>query len=127
MHQRMAVVQKQVSITTTGSAGSATGSGTITGLSGFLIDIYLDYNASAPATTDVTVSESVYGTILTRTDTVTDGRFAVRGAIHDATGAAIANQYDLYCLRDSTLTFSIAQSNALTDCLVAYVRYLEAF
>ena len=51
------IYTQQVSITTTGSAGSASGSGYLTGIVGFLLDVYLNYHASCPATADVTISD----------------------------------------------------------------------
>ena len=55
------IATEVVKVTTTGSAGSATGTGYSGSLNGYLVDIYLDFNASAPASTDTTVSYNEIG------------------------------------------------------------------
>jgi hypothetical protein len=116
------IFSQQVSITTTGSAGSATGSGTAIGINGFLLDVYLNYHASAPATTDVTISDPTFGTILVRGNTITDAWHMPRKETCDSTGAG-TGMYELIPVND-TLTISVAQCNALTDALVATVRWI---
>ena len=116
-----------IAVTTTGADGSASGSQASAGsLYGFLLDVYLDYHASAPATTDVTLAYTspANGNILVVTNNATDGLYAPRKQTCDAAGAAITGNYDLFPL-NGTLTLSVAQANALTGAVTARVRYLK--
>jgi hypothetical protein len=113
-----------VSITTTGSAGSATGSGTTIPIMGFLLDVYLNYHASAPATTDVTISDAVFGNVVVNSNSATDAWLAPRKATCDA-AAASTGLYDLVPL-NGPLTISVAQADALANCLVATIRFMRA-
>ena len=122
----------KVSVTTTGAAGSATGDATtVQPVTGKLHAIYLDYDGSAPgATTDVTVSqaESPSATLLTVTDNATDGWYFPRQQVCNA--AATALTYDGTRTVnepfpvDGEITVAVAQSDALTDCVIAYL-YIE--
>lgn len=119
------IAQETVIITTTGAAGSATGSATSSSLTGFLLDVYLDYHASAPATTDVTVAYGApaNGNLTVYSNSATDVLLMPRKNAVDVAGAAITGVYDLYPL-NGTLTVSVAQSDALTGCVTARIRYL---
>ena len=113
-----------VKVTTTGDAGSATGSANSPVLNGELMSIYLDYHASAPGgTTDVTVTYATRGgNVLAVSNSATDALFHPRAAAVSNANAAITNAHDRFPLNDR-LTVSVAQSNALTDCVVAYITY----
>lgn len=113
-----------VTVTTTGSAGSATGSGSSGLLNGELLDVYLNFHASAPATTDTTISETTFGSIMVKTDSSTDARYAPRMATHGPTATALT-WYDRYPLSDSIITISLAQCDALTGAVVATIRWLS--
>jgi hypothetical protein len=89
-----------VSITTVGGAGVAVGSGSTIPIHGYLLDVYLDYHTSCPATCHL----------------------APRLATHDASAAA-TGMYD-YVPLNGSLSISVAQADALTNCLVATVRWL---
>ena len=91
-----------------------------------LIAIHLNYNASAPATTDVTVKSPgnpAEVTHLTVTNNATDGWYHPKTQDHDNVGAAITGSYS-HPLIHNNLTIDVAQADALTDCLEAtiYVR-----
>jgi hypothetical protein len=116
------IAVERVAITTVGSAGSAVGSGTTIPINGFLLDVYLDYHASCPATADVTIADPVFGNVLVVTSNANDGWYAPRKDTCDA-AAAVTGLYDLIPL-NGALTISVAQADALTDCVVAYVRWL---
>lgn len=122
----MTICQETVAITTTGAAGSATGSGSTPALHGYLLDIYFDFHASAPATTDTTVAydEPDNGTVLVVSNSATDALIAPRVKPVDNANAAITNAYDYFPL-NGKLTISLAQCDALTNALVARVRYLS--
>lgn len=118
----MTVQTVAVVVTTTGSAGSATGSATTEALFGELIDIYLDYHASAPATTDVTIAFSPRGgNILVVADSATDALIAPRQTLVTNANAAITGSYDRFMLA-GPLTISVAQSDALTGAVTVYLR-----
>lgn len=117
------IVTAKVAVTTTGSAGSATGSGDSELLHGHLLDVYLDYNGSAPATTDVTIAYKTRGgNVLVVSNNNTDGMYHPRAKPVDSANAAITNAHDRFALNDK-LTVSVAQADALTACVTAYIRY----
>ncbi|NIO41545.1 MAG: hypothetical protein GTO41_16040 [Burkholderiales bacterium] len=119
---------EQIAVTTTGGAGAATGSATgDIVFRGKLHAVYVDYHASAPATTDVTISIAapVSATLLTLTDTNTDGWYLPRADTHDETGAArlyaaagenVADEFPT----GGKITIDVAGANALTDCVVCH-------
>lgn len=123
----MSVVSETLRITTTGGAGVATGSATSKAFNGFLLDIYLNFHASAPATTDTTVAydEPDFGNLLVVTNSVTDALIAPRVKPVDNANVAVTNAHDRFPL-NGNITISLAQCDALTDALVATIRYLEA-
>lgn len=113
---------EKVSVTTAGSAGAATGTADSIPIMGFLLDVYLDYHASAPATTDVTISDVNFGSFVVQSNNKTDIWLAPRKAICDVAVAA-TGLYDLIPL-NGPVTITVAQADALTDCLVATLRWL---
>ncbi len=114
----------RLAVTTTGANGSATGSTTSETLFGFILDVYLDFHASTPATADTTIAYAGRGgNILVVADSTTDGLYQPRTAIHDAAGATISGGYDYYAVNDK-ITVSLAGGNALTDAVVAYIRII---
>lgn len=117
-----------IPVTTTGSAGSATGTGTLA----FKVDmgaidaIKIDYHASAPATTDVTISEvdgKLEQTLLAVTDNATDGTYYPRHAIHDNAGAEISGA-GLYTV-EGQIQVAVAGCDALTNAVVVHIRTVE--
>lgn len=120
------IVTHTLTITTTGGDGAATGTAVTSHIEGYLLDVYVNYHESAPAgTTDLTLKEtSRTETFLTLTDTVTDGYYAPRMAVHTNAGVAVTNGCDLIPIC-GTITGTIAQSNALTACCVVTIRVLE--
>ena len=123
----MAIVTERVAVTTVGEDASATGSTTSNAMQGYLLDIYLDFHADAPAeTTDVTVAFATRGgNVLAVTNSATDALIAPRQKPVDNANSAITNAHDRFALNDA-LTVTVAQSDALTDCVVAYIRYETA-
>lgn len=116
-------------ITTTGSAGSATGSGTISGLRGVLARLIVNWHASAPAgTTDITIIETWDGgsrTLYAKTNAVTDVDLVPQVAASDNAGAAITGAYGFITLVGGTITVSVAQTDALTDCVIVTLVTVE--
>jgi len=116
---------RELTITTVGADGAAVGSGTIEDLYGLLLDVYLNFHASAPATTDTTIAygSPALGNILVVSNSVTDALFAPRKAICDAAAAALA-LYDLFPLNGS-VSVALAGCNALTGAVVVTLRYIR--
>lgn len=118
------MTQYSSAITTTGVAGSATGTGTIAvTVPGYLEYVYLDYHASAPATTDVTISYASTppgGNIIVRSNSGTDGIFYPRGGASDAAAAAITNSHVMLPVA-GTINISVAQCDALTAAVTVYL------
>jgi hypothetical protein len=111
-----------VKITTAGGAGAAVGSGTTIPINGFLLDVFLDYHAHCPATADVTISDPVFGNLVVKSNNATDVWISPRKQSCDV-AAADTGAYELIPI-NSALTISVAQADALTDCLVATVRWM---
>ncbi len=117
------ILTKEIRVTTAGAAGSASGSAEMNfAPEGFLLDVFLNYHASCPATADVTISDPTFGNILVKSNNATDIWLAPRKDTVDAAGAA-TGLYDLIPLKDK-LTVAVAQADALTDCLVATIRWI---
>ena len=115
----------RVPVTTTGAAGSATGTATTETLHGFLLDVYLDFHATAPATTDTTIAYALRGgNILAVANSGTDALLTPRVKPVDNANAAITNAHERFPLNDA-LTVSLAQSDALDPAVVVYLRILR--
>lgn len=117
-----------VTVTTTGSAGSAAGAADSEIINGLLLDIYLDFHASAPNTTDTTIKYSTsgpdMGNILVVTNSNTDALIAPRQKPVDNANAAITNAHAMFPV-NGKINVALAQSDALTGAVVAYIRYLK--
>jgi hypothetical protein len=121
------VTSREISITTAGSAGSAVGSGTITVPMGILLDVGINYHASAPNTTDITIAfdDTRWGNILVITSSSTDAVYHPTTVVHTAAGAAVTNGFAPVYLSDQKLTVDVAQCDALTAAVVISLRILE--
>ncbi len=116
------IAVSRIAITTTGAAGSATGNGVTIPINGFLLDVFIDYHASCPATADVHIEDAIFGSVLVVSNNNTDGWYAPRKATCDVAAAA-TGLYDLIPLNDY-LVVSVVQADALTDCVVVHVRWM---
>jgi len=100
-----------INITTTGTAGSATGSGTTTRpVNGHLEAVKVDFTSQA-ATADTTIVDGMGQPILTLTNSNTDAWYYPHPDIHDPTGSVLNKHTGPFAI-DSYITASIAQSNA---------------
>ena len=108
----MALKRKNVAITTTGSAGSATGSGTIAVPNGVarLVAVDVDFG-SVPATTDTTITAD-RGTVLTITNSNTDKTYYPRVPVQTSAGADVVGRAEEAPVVEGTLTISLAQADA---------------
>ncbi len=116
------IAYQKIAITTAGGAGAAVGSGTSLPIMGFLLDVYLDYDAAAPATTDVTISDAIFGNVLVKSNNATDGWYAPRKQSCDP-AAADTGAYELIPL-SGPLTIAVAECDAITDAVVATIRWM---
>ena len=100
-----------IDITTTGTAGSATGSGTTTRpVNGHLEAVKVDFTSQA-ATADTTIVDGMGQPILTLTNSNTDAWYYPHPDIHDPTGSVLNKHTGPFAI-DSYITASITQSNA---------------
>ena len=127
----MTVERHQVKVSTTGSAGSASGSSILALPLSELIAVYLDFNGSAPSTTDITITANAAAVggppslaLLTLTNVNSDGWYYPKVQDHNPTGSLVTGSYSDPPIHGSGLTVALAQADALTDALVAtfYIR-----
>lgn len=121
----------RLDVTTTGSAGSATGSVISNGVHGVIDHFWIDYSGSAPGTTDLTIvslngDDTTRDTIWTKTNSVTDHTARPRVAVTDNAGVATGS-YDYYSIPNGgRIKVSLAQCDALTTAVSVYVVYEES-
>lgn len=114
----------QVSVTTVGAAGAATGTADSVALYGGLYAVYINYHADAPATTVVTLSDA-YGAIVAFVASKTDKRWYPRVPTCDAAGAAIAGVYEIPAL-SGAVTVTVTLADAIAACVVVTLVVLAA-
>ena len=118
------IKHQTIAVTTTGSAGSATGSSNAL-IRGEVLQIFFNFHASAPATTDTTVELTDTGMdILVVTSSATDVTLHPRAGLVTAANAAITDGHHPF-VSDGLVTVSLAQCDALTDAVVATIWYRE--
>ena len=116
-------------VTTTGGAGSASGNAdSPSPITGEVLAVYVDYHASAPATTDLTLKTKgdtppSYN-IIVISNSATDAYKAPRSGAVDAANAAITNSFVPFAVSDK-LNCALAQSDALTDAVRVTVLYRD--
>ena len=122
----MAIEKYTIKVSTTGSDASATGS-LVTALPLCeLLAVYANFHASAPASTDTTISSPADPgavTLLTITNSATDAWYYPTHQLDDASGSAITGAY-IPAIVHGNLLVELAGCDALTDALTltAYVR-----
>lgn len=115
--------QEVVVVTTTGSAGAASGNADSGVIHGWIEDIYLDFHASTPATADTTISfKDRGGNILLVTNSATDVLVAPRVKPVDNANTAITNAHARFVCNQK-VNVAVAQGDALTGAVTAYIRY----
>lgn len=127
----MGILEQKIPVTTTGSAGSATGSGNADiALTGLLLGFRVKYNASAPATTDVTITSDLptgypAHTLLTVSNNNTD--IPYRPIQQEVYTSANTNTglYTLIPLQGHNITVSVAGADELDPAVTVYVVYTK--
>lgn len=113
----------QGTITTTGSAGSATGLLRTPRIRGHIEAITIDYHASAPATTNIYIDEigGLGQEVVARTDSTTDVSGSLRVGAIDKAGSAISGSAVRYFIDDHVLEITVNDSNALAAAVVVSI------
>jgi hypothetical protein len=115
----MAIERHVIKVSTTGSDASATGSLVVALPYCELLAAYLNFHASAPASTDTTLSspgDPVGLTLLTVTNSATDAWYYPTHQLDDSSGSAITGAY-IPAVIHGNLLVELAGSDALTDAL----------
>jgi hypothetical protein len=116
------MAEQTINVTTAGANGSASGTGTSGPLWGVLWGVSLAYHASAPNTTDVTVSvtlgDGTSVTLLVNSNSATNVYKQPRIESSKSSDGSAAGVYDPFYLCGQKVTVSLTQSNALTNAVV---------
>ncbi|PKN81539.1 MAG: hypothetical protein CVU47_06385 [Chloroflexi bacterium HGW-Chloroflexi-9] len=116
----------QIAVTTTGSAGSATGNATSPIITGQILGVYVNWHASAPAgTSDITVEGATTGLDLyAKANAVTDVYKVPSAYGLDAAATALTSDVtpQRVCINEG-VKVTVAQSDALTNCAIVTVVY----
>lgn len=110
----------QVTVTTAGTAGSATGTGLSDTINGQLLAAHINYHASAPGTTTVDLDE-VGGPgrkLLDKAGSNTDITHYPRVQMEGTTGSGLTGIYEPFALAGRKVQVSVAASDALTGAVV---------
>jgi len=114
-----------VSVTTTGTAGSAAGNADSEAFIGEIVGIELNWHASAPATSDVTITSKRTGIeIASEDNVVTDKYIAPVIFGEDSGGVALTGDVTpRHRCVDQGVNVAVAGCDALTGALVATILY----
>jgi len=115
----MAIERHVIKVSTTGSDASATGSKIVPLPYCEILAARMDFHASAPASTDTTLSspgDPVSVTLLTITNSATDAWYYPSIQLDDNSGSAITGAY-VPAVVHGNLLVELAGSDALTDAL----------
>ena len=119
----MSLGRQTIKVTTTGSAGAAVGNSDSKVINGWIEDISIDYNASAPGTTDLIISyEDGSGDILVINNAAADVHKHPRAKPVDNANAAITNAFTRFVI-NGLINIDLKQCDALTDAVVVKIRY----
>lgn len=119
----------RIPVTTTGSAGSATGTATSPIICGQILGVAVNWHASAPNTSDITVEGATSGIDLyAKANAVTDVYKCPSLYGLGAGGSALSGDVtpQRYCINEG-VKVTVAQSDALTNCAVVTILYRPLF
>lgn len=106
-----------VAVTTTGSAGSATGNADSPQIRGEVLGLWVNYHASAPGTTDITITDKLSGqTLYSKANSATDVYIPLRvfGLKSDGTALTSDVTPQKYAIA-AGINVALAGCDALTD------------
>jgi hypothetical protein len=109
-----------VIVNTSGSAGAAAGNADSKPINGLLQSVFLDFNASAPGTTDTVVALKDGATLLSLSNTAGDAFVHPRARLVDSSNTAITDTQDRLPI-NGEVNVAVSQSDALTPALTAYL------
>lgn len=119
---------KEINVTTTGAAGSATGNTTAV-INGKINRLAINYHASAPNTTDITIADTATTpnvTFYTKANSNTDATVYPAVALQDSAGTAVTydgtNEIYVQPIVHS-INVTLAQCDALTNAVTVTVFY----
>lgn len=121
----------KVTVTTTGSAGSASGTGySPHPINGAMRAVRVDWHASAPATSDIDVvgesdDDHPEVTLYDKDDANSDVWAYPKVQSTDVAGSAIANEYQHPVVAGQRVKVSVAQCDALDPAVTVTVFYDE--
>jgi hypothetical protein len=109
----------QIPVTTTGSAGAATGTARMS-ITGFIEAIRVNYHGSAPATTTVDIDEDggLGRKLMDLAAANTDAVIYPIVQNTDNTGAPVEAEYTRYLVPNTPVIVTVAASDALTNAVV---------
>lgn len=119
---------ERIAVTTAGVAGSASGNTDSGQISGKILGLAVNFDAAAPATTDITIDARVPGgpqftyNLWVRNNSAADAYVAPRATPVDNANTAITNAHDHFVVQ-GTIRVALAQSDAITDAVVVHVFY----
>lgn len=116
----MPFVEYEVTVTTTGDAGSATGNSNSPTINGAIHAVYVNYHASAPATTTVDLDEvgGAARKILDLAGANTDAGYLPRAQAQGTTGSNLTGIYDRLVLAGRPVKVTVAASDALAAAVI---------
>ncbi len=123
----MTIRTVKVAVTTTGSAGAATGTAySDRPVNGKVRQIRVDWGATAPATSDIDVvgesdDDHPEVTLYDKDDSATDAWVYPKLQSTDTAGAAIANEYQFPALSGQRIKVVVGQCDALDPAVTVYV------
>ncbi len=117
------ILTQKILVDTAGAAGSALGDTDSMIVHGFLLDVLIDYDAAAPATTDVVITDATFGTILTKADNATKVWLTPRKQSCDQ-AAADTGAYELIPV-NGVLNIAVTQCDELTAAVSVTLRIVS--
>ena len=115
----------KLTVTTTGSAGSATGTAsTNSPVQGWLEAVRLDYDATSPPSTDITLVEigGMERTLLTVSNANTDVTLYPQPFVSDTAGIVSTTESKPYFIDTAQLQVNVAQCDPLAAAIVATLQ-----
>lgn len=122
------MAEYELKVTTTGSAGAATGTATTElPLNGAVWELIVTFHASAPATTTVDVDEvgGASRKILDLAAGNTSASYRPRLVSHSVTGTASSSYSEPFLITGRRVTVTVALSDALTNAVTVTLILLE--
>lgn len=118
-----------VGVTTTGSAGSGAGNADSDAFVGEIVGLYINHDANAPATTDITVKDKRTGvTIFNLNNSATDIYVTPRATAVTSANAAILSAeanglHPVPYVVDQGINVAVAGGNSITNHVVVTALY----